>query len=89
VTEPPERRRLDGVDIVAIVLATALALGVIAIIVGAIIQIQTRASGVTLTENVTQILIAAIGGIVGVLGAYVGYRARRSQPRCDDRERHS
>jgi uncharacterized membrane protein SpoIIM required for sporulation len=77
------RRRLDGVDIVAIILAAALGLAIVAIILGAVIQIKTRASGVTLTENVTQILIAAIGGIVGVLGSYIGYRARPRSDRDD------
>jgi hypothetical protein len=30
----------------------------------------------TLGENTTQVLTSAIGGIVGILGAYVGYSFR-------------
>jgi uncharacterized membrane protein YqgA involved in biofilm formation len=81
--EPDRDRRLDGVDLVAIVLAATLGLGVLAIVIGAVVQIQTRASGVALSENVTQILIAAIGGIVGVLGSYIGYRARGRDQHAD------
>jgi hypothetical protein len=71
------RRNLDGVDIVAIILAIGVSLLACLIIVGTIVQILHNAPGVPeiqLSENATQILIAAIGGIVGVLGGYIGYR---------------
>jgi hypothetical protein len=51
------------------------------------IQIIHNSPGVPeiqLSENATQILIAAIGGIVGVLGGYVGYRIHNSNSPPDD-----
>jgi hypothetical protein len=75
----PKRRNLTGVDIVAIILATGLSLLVILILIATIIQILHNAPGVPeiqLSENSTQILIAAIGGILGVLGGYIGYRMK-------------
>ena len=71
------RRNLTGVDIVAIILALGLTLLVSLIIVATMVQIINNDKDVPeiqLSENATQILIAAIGGIVGVLGGYVGYR---------------
>jgi hypothetical protein len=37
--------------------------------------IKNGSTGATLTENETQVLTAAFGGIFGILGAYVGYHA--------------
>lgn len=74
------RRRLDGVDIVAIILATGLAALILLIIVATVVQIlndNPNAPEVQLSENSTQILIAAIGGVVGVLGGYIGHRLAR------------
>ena len=73
------RSNLTGVDIVAIILATGLSLLVVLILVATIIQIIHNAPGVPeiqLSENATQILVAAIGGILGVLGGYIGYRMK-------------
>lgn len=73
------RSNLTGVDIVAIILATGLSLLVVLIIVATIVQILHNAPGVPeiqLSENSTQILVAAIGGILGVLGGYIGYRMK-------------
>jgi len=71
------------VDIVAIILAIGVSLVLCLIIVGTIVQILHNAPNVPeiqLSENATQILIAAIGGIVGVLGGYIGYRMHGSKP---------
>lgn len=72
------RRQWSGVDIVAVILAAGLACLVILILIATIIQILTpsepRTPEIQLSENATQILIAAIGGIVGVLGGYIGHR---------------
>jgi hypothetical protein len=63
-----------AVDHVALVLAVALALAVVLILVTAIVNVVDRqAPTPTLGENTTQVLTSAVGGIVGVLGAYVGY----------------
>ena len=68
---------------VAAILAIGLALTVVLIIVATMVQILNNkpdAPEIQLSENATQILIAAIGGIVGVLGGYVGHRLH-STPR--------
>ena len=73
------RRNLTGVDYVAIILATGVAFLVVLILIATIIQILHNAPGVPeiqLSENSTQILIAAIGGILGVLGGYIGYQMK-------------
>lgn len=80
-------RRFTGVDVVAIILAIGVSLLACLIIIGTIIQILHNAPGlpeIQLSENATQILIAAIGGIVGVLGGYVGYQMHR----IDSTEKH-
>lgn len=61
------------VDWVALVLAMALGLNAVLILIISAIQI-TRGSfpQVQLSENATQILIAVSGGLVGLLGAYIG-----------------
>jgi hypothetical protein len=65
------------VDLVALVLAVGLSVMLVLITVGAIINVA-QGSGShpapTLGENSTQVLTAAIGGVIGVLGTYVGYR---------------
>jgi hypothetical protein len=45
-----------------------------------IINNEKNVPEIQLSENATQILIAAIGGIVGVLGGYIGYRMHGSKP---------
>jgi hypothetical protein len=57
--------------ILAAGLATALNLFCFAVLYEAIFH--TRTSGVS--ENATQILTGWGGGIVGILGAFIGYRA--------------
>jgi hypothetical protein len=56
----------------------AVALGLIAnlILIGTIVQILHGNPEVTLSENATQILIAATSGLTGLLGAYIGYHHR-------------
>lgn len=82
------KRPRAGVDFVAGVLAMGLALSVVLILIATIVQILTpttpRTPEIQLSENATQILIAAIGGMVGVLGGYVGYRMH--EHKHDDNE---
>ena len=67
-----------GVDLVALVLAVALGVTVVLIMVSALINVvDHQAPTPTLGENTTQVLTSAIGGVVGILGAYVGYSFRR------------
>lgn len=73
------KRPRAGVDLVAAILAVGLALVVVLILVATIVQILNNrpvAPEIQLSANATQVLIAAIGGIVGVLGGYIGYRMR-------------
>ena len=86
-TGPKRRRNFTGVDIVAIILAGGLAILVVMIIVATIVQIINNSKNVPeiqLSENATQVLIAAIGGIIGVLGGYIGYRMHNRNPPPED-----
>jgi hypothetical protein len=81
------RRRWSGVDVVAVVLALGLTVLVVLIIVATMVQILNNRPAtpeIQLSENATQILIAAIGGITGVLGGYVGYHVRDRKGHDDD-----
>jgi hypothetical protein len=66
-----------SVDLVAVILATTL--GLVLILVAGTSLVNTINPDTNLTstlgENTTQILSAATGAIVGVLGTYMGYRA--------------
>lgn len=63
-----------GKDWVALVLTVGLCSGVNFITIGVLIDaIRNESPG--LSENATQILVAAFGGMVGVIGSYIGYRA--------------
>ena len=64
-------------DLVAVILALSLGAAVVLILTTAIINvIDHQAPTPTLGENTTQVLTSAVGGVVGVLGAYVGYSFR-------------
>lgn len=69
VTDQPK-----GKDWVAVILALGIATGLncitFAVLYDAIFSDQSG-----LSENATQILTGAFGGILGVLGSYVGYQA--------------
>ena len=76
--------RRPGVDLVALVLAIALGVTVVLIMVSALINVvDHQAPTPTLGENTTQVLTSAIGGVVGILGAYVGYSFRRRHSEGD------
>jgi hypothetical protein len=82
---PPRRlpripSRWRPVDWVAMTLAVSLGTTIVLILVATSIQIvYGHFPQVTLSENATQILIAGIGGLTGLLGAYIGTnRARRN-----------
>ena len=76
-------RRPIGADHVAFVLALGLALVASLILVATIVQILHGNPEVALSENSTQILIASVSGLTGVLGGYMGYRLGRR----DDEDR--
>jgi hypothetical protein len=66
-----------GVDLIAFVLAVGLASTIILILVATMVQIvHNQRPEVTLSENATQVLTSAVGGLSGILGGYVGYSLR-------------
>jgi hypothetical protein len=67
----------EPVDTVALVLAVSLGLLVVMILAATMIQILNSSfPQVMLSENATQVLIAGVGGLTGLLGAYIGARRR-------------
>jgi len=65
------------VDEVALVLATALGLMVVLILIATMAQIIFSSRPVIeLSENATQVLVAGVGGLTGLLGAYIGVNRR-------------
>ena len=64
---------MRAVDWVAIILASGLALTIVLIIIVSAIQVVHGSfPQVSLSENATQLLIASTGGVIGILGAYIG-----------------
>jgi len=78
-------RRPRPVDLVALVLACALAGTVLGILVATTVQILNTGKGpeVELSDNATQVLVGATGALTGLLGGYMG--SRRPAP-PDDRD---
>ena len=68
-----------GPDHVALVLAIGLTVLASLILIGTIVQILHGNPEVSLSENATQILIASVSGLTGVLGGYMGYRLARKR----------
>ena len=66
-------------DAVAIILALAIGTAV-NIVTAAVLYDAIFSQGPGLSENATQILTTAFGGIIGVLGAYLGFRAGQARP---------
>lgn len=62
---------------VAVILAVGLAIAVNAITLASVYLAVVDKSNVPggLSENATQVLTTAFGGIIGVLGSYMGFRA--------------
>jgi len=77
-------RRRPTVDHVAVILALALLLAVALVMTAVILNVVSHKNPTpTLGENATQVVVAVMGGLIGVLGGYVGARTRR--PDDDDR----
>ena len=69
--------RRSTLEWVAIILASGLSLAVTSLVLGVTVAaIKNGSTASTLSENESQVLTAAFGGMIGVLGAWVGYRAR-------------
>jgi len=66
-----------GVDLVAFVLALALATALILVGFSSVLNVALgRNPAPSLGENTTQVMTTVLGGIIGVLGSYVGYYVR-------------
>ena len=59
---------------VAIILATGLVTAIVLVTAGVLYD-AIRSQGPGLSSNATTLLTTAFGGIIGVLGSYVGYKA--------------
>ena len=67
----------EPTDVVAVIIAVSLGLLANLILFTTIIQIlDHQTPDLTLSENATQILIAAVSGLTGLLGAYIGKNRR-------------
>jgi hypothetical protein len=79
------RAGVSAKDWVAVILAVGMVAGLLVITVGALIDAQ-NADQPGLSENATQLLTAAFGGVIGVLGSYLGFKAgeRHERRRSDD-----
>lgn len=64
----------NAADLVAIILAAGLSLALLLMTAATIYAIAVTHAERGLGENGTQVLTGLTGGIIGVLGAYVGYR---------------
>lgn len=60
---------------VALILAVSIGLALNSITVAVLYEAIFRTGSAGISENATQILTGWGGGMIGVLGAYVGYRA--------------
>jgi len=63
-----------GRDLAAIILACGLVFAIATLTIGVLYD-AIASSGPGLSDNATQILTAAFGGIIGILGTYVGFAA--------------
>lgn len=85
---PPPRpppRPGPGRDIVATVLAVGVATALNGVVFAVTYDALTsQVAG--LSENATQVLTGAFGGMIGILGTYIGLKARQEQQPHDDHE---
>lgn len=88
VLEGPPESRLWGFgarDWVAFVVATGFCVAVIVITVAVLVD-AFKGDGTGLSEHSTQVLTGAFGGMVGILGAHLGYRAGEQAGRAEHDE---
>jgi ABC-type uncharacterized transport system permease subunit len=72
-----------GRDRVALVLALSLGFAVFTVTF-AVLYDAIFSKGPGLSDNATTLLTTAFGGIIGVLGSYVGYRAGQASVMGDE-----
>ena len=66
---------IGGRDLMALILAVGLSVAVLALTVGVSYDSIEDPSFAGISENAAQVLTGAFGGIIGILGAYLGFRA--------------
>lgn len=71
-------------EAVAVVLAVGMVAALNALTAAVAYEAITDPANVGISENTTQILTGAFGGIIGILGSYVGYSAARPLQKEDD-----
>jgi hypothetical protein len=75
--QPRSRSRLRPVDRVIAILAVGLVFALCLVLIGSILAVLEHELPMnTLGENTTQVLTGITGGIIGIIGAYVGNRTR-------------
>jgi hypothetical protein len=61
-------------DIVAVILAIGLAVAVVMLMAG-VLWDALHSDSPGISENATQLITMAFGGIIGILGSFLGYKA--------------
>jgi F0F1-type ATP synthase membrane subunit c/vacuolar-type H+-ATPase subunit K len=74
------RRPRRPVDTVVIVLAMGLAGTALGILAATTVQIVRGNPDIALSDNATQVLVAAVGALTGLLGGYIGSRRPPGPP---------
>jgi hypothetical protein len=78
-----------GVDLVVCILACALAASLLLVGISAVLNVALgRNPAPSLGENTTQVMTTVLGGIIGVVGTYVGYYVRGYDEHKREREHH-
>lgn len=86
---PPSRRWVTTADLVAVILSAGMVVALNLFIVAAILEAYANriTLPVGLGDNATQVLTGWGGGIIGIIGALVGYRVgRRRSSKKDETE---
>ena len=74
-----------GKDWAVIILAAALGVALIVVTTAVLYSaVHNGKPGLAVTETDVQLLTGWGGGIIGILGAYVGFRAGRTEHTTDD-----
>jgi hypothetical protein len=79
------RRSLEvGRDLSALVIAVGLSVAVCSITFAVLYDAIAHPADAGLSDNATQVLTAAFGGIIGILGTYVGFNAATNRTTVED-----
>jgi hypothetical protein len=80
------RRPVDFRGWVAVILAVGLAGTSMGFVTVSATDIMHENATYGLSENLTQVLVALTGGIIGILGAYIGAGTLKSKPEKEEEE---